>query len=126
MSDRILIIEEEPRLGDAAFALLDHRGYLVERTLAHGDASLQAYEPQADLIVLALSRGEADAIRWARTASSAHGCPVLVLAERPTTDLVREVAGLPFVLEILRSPVPAPWFLDAVEKAIGARAFFAL
>jgi DNA-binding response OmpR family regulator len=93
MAERILVVEDDPRMADLLRRGLIFEDYQVE-LVADGEAALQAARKEMpDLVVLDLMLpGELDGLEVCRRLRAASDVPILVLTARGT--LGDKVAGL--------------------------------
>ena len=93
MAERILVVEDDPRMADLLRRGLIFEGYQIE-LVGDGEAALQAARAQLpDLVVLDLMLpGELDGLEVCRRLRAASDVPILVLTARGT--LGDKVAGL--------------------------------
>ncbi len=120
MERKVLVIDEGTGEGESLAAALRLAGFGAEGTRPNAGAIHQASAMAPDLLILVIDDGQSDAIGVGTTIAWVHGIPVIVLVDRPVEGLARRLTTVPHVRDVLRRPVPRPWLMRAIERALTA------
>jgi two-component system response regulator QseB len=113
---RILLVEDDPLLGDALVGGLKQEGYAVDWATRTREATQHVAAAHHDLVVLDLGLPDGSGIDWLKAFRAGGGaCPVLIVTARDTvTDRIRgldtgadDYLVKPFDLEELHARVRA-------------------
>jgi DNA-binding response OmpR family regulator len=122
MSQRILVVDDEPDAAEALKEMLLGAGYQVETVETAKDAISKSHASRPDLLLIDIGLPDGNGMFLANMLGSLHQVPIVIVTGLPSFRVDEPDGSKNCINSVVFKPCSSRTLLRAVEEALGGSA----